>query len=700
MVLENARLRIEIDDATGAILSLTNQTTGWRIQNRPRFGRSFSMNVPLPDRLLNPVSVTAESTRVVRSSDGLAASIVWDGVQSPHSGNLPIRLAATVDLDHSGITFSASVENRSHLPIESIAYPCIGDLTVPDAATSLVRLSPNYSTMQQQSLYPRFANEHGYWGTDHPLQTVSSPISPFVLVQADDEGFYLGVHDCTALDMVQYWFELKPGYGRAGRLPEHGKIGVLDANLECCLQHFPFVPPGETRNLSPIRVEPYTGTWHNGADVYRTWRSAWMDRPTVPEWLADLHSWQQLQMSSWGDSLRVRYTDLIGYARECARNGVRAIQLVGWTLSGQDGRIPDHTTDPRLGTRDELRDAIRAMQEMGIRVVLYQKYNSADVSTDWYRQELHRYASRDIYGNTQGHGGWRYHTPAHLAGINTRPYAYMCMNSSDWQNVALSQIERSLDLRPAGILLDENHNHGYNGVYCFDPGHGHRVPACAFAGDASFERRVVDLLRSTGSELVFAGEGNYDNQQQCYNLSYHRATPGHIPLARYLDPFYPMMSWAAAFDDRESINLCLLYRYIISYEPMHFKGRLEQFPLTLEYGKRVDRLRSRYRAHLWDGTFCDTVGVEVECNGSPVSTAAGPDGTTAFSVFRSNAGTLAAVLVNHRDEEAAGVTIRTSDGLRLHSPVVVTPEDPEPRKLDPPYRIPARSAIVLIEIEP
>ena len=33
------------------------------------------------------------------------------------------------------------------------------------------------------------------------------------------------------------------------------------------------------------------------------------------------------------------------------------------------------------------------------------------------------------------------------------------------------------------------------------------------------------------------------------------------------------MTAVTGFDDRNMINQCLLYRYIISYEPYNFKGR-------------------------------------------------------------------------------------------------------------------------------
>ena len=68
-----------------------------------------------------------------------------------------------------------------------------------------------------------------------------------------------------------------------------------------------------------------------------------------------------------------------------------------------------------------------------------------------------------------------------------------------------------------------------------------------------------------------------------------------------------MMNWVCGYDDRENVNVCLLYRCIISYEPHNFSGHLEEFPLTLEYGKKVDALRKRYQAFLWDAKSFKTL---------------------------------------------------------------------------------------------
>lgn len=69
-------------------------------------------------------------------------------------------------------------------------------------------------------------------------------------------------------------------------------------------------------------------------------------------------------------------------------------------------------------------------------------------------------------------------------------------------------------------------------------------------------------------------------------------------------------TWLGSYD-RNMINQCLLYRYIISYEPYNFKGRLDNFPLTLRYGRQMDALRTELRETFWDGEYCGTLGAQV-----------------------------------------------------------------------------------------
>ena len=75
------------------------------------------------------------------------------------------------------------------------------------------------------------------------------------------------------------------------------------------------------------------------------------------------------------------------------------------------------------------------------------------------------------------------------------------------------------------------------------------------------------------------------------------------------------MAGVSGFDDREQLNNMLLNRVIIQYEPFLYKGHLRDFPLTMAYGKKIDDLRRKYKAWLWDGTFHDTLGAKVSADG-------------------------------------------------------------------------------------
>jgi len=469
-VLENDLLRAVFDSGSGALIELLNKQSGRRFQGRRELARSFSMVVPLPERIWHVIDGTGQKTSNHRMlPNGL--EFTWDALESEYVGPMDIGLTGSVTLNDAGLTFEMSIRNRSPYRVESVAWPYIGDLRRPSSG-EFRRASYSYCRLEYAPLSPTFWSQVGYWGTEFPIQSVPTPESPWVLIVDEAEALYVGCHDVSAKERVEFTFRLKPGFEKGNTVPAGDTISGQAVNLEFFPTHLSFVMPRESGTLSPIVLKPFRGDWHAGADIYKAWRQTWMTQPRVPKWIADVHSWQMLQMNTWAASLRVRYNQLPEIAAECARHGVTGIQLIGGTLYGQDGRLPIHDIDPRLGTRDELRTAITKAREMGVHIVLYEKYTCTDRSTDWYQKELHNYSSKDIFGNEHGHEGWRYDTPAYMAGINIRPYAWMCMNSAKWQDIAVDQVRKSLDLNPAGIFLDECQWHGSNAFYCFDPTHG------------------------------------------------------------------------------------------------------------------------------------------------------------------------------------------------------------------------------------
>ncbi len=690
IVLENKNLKAVLSEANGSLEQLTVKKTGWQIQCRPELAQSFLLHVPLPNQRFNPV-YGKKQTLPDMQRVGNQVIFTWKNLKSDKDGVLDIEFKGKIELNDDGLVFSAKIKNNSPNVIETVSWPFLGDLSKPAGSDQLHHLAIHYGGLKKLELYPKFANDPGYFGIDYPMHTISTPYTPFSLIDEGNQGLYVGYLDTTAEHLVKFTARLLPGYTSyelwdTGVNPKTDQISGQLVHLEFSPVHFPFINPGETVNLHPIVLQPYQGTWHKGADFYKKWRSTWFRPPTKPEWLSEVHSWQQIHVNNPEDDIRYNYNDLIQIGKDCAKHGVKAIQVTGWTIGGQDEGNPSHDTDPRLGTYEDLEKVIAEVQGMGVKMVLFTKFTWADRTKDWYQKELIKYAVKDPYGEPWFHSGYAYQTPTQLAGINTHRFSPMCHLSSEWRKIANEEFIKPVKLNADGMLYDENQHHG-GAHYCFDPDHGHHVPAHIFAGDAYLAEGFHGISQELKPDYVYAGEGHYDLEYRHYHVSYFRVDLNHVPIHRYVAPKEEMMIAIAGYNDRNMINLALMNRYIFSYEPRNFKGRLDEFPLTIAYGKKVDALRKRYKDYLWKGIFRHTLGAKLTANGKEFET---------YSVFENREnGKRAVVVVNYDYDLSIDVQVKLErEAGELWT---VTPENQDLKKYRGSVLLPPNSAVVIIE---
>jgi hypothetical protein len=319
---------------------------------------------------------------------------------------------------------------------------------------------------------------------------------------------------------------------------------------------------------------------------------------------------------------------------------------------------------------------------MGVKMILFAKLNWADKTTEWYKKELYKYACTDPYGIPYEQGGYSYYTPTQLAGINNHRRAVMDFLDPEYRKVATTEFEKLLALGADGWLFDENCHHGPV-KYNFSADHGYPAPGYIYRGDMPMAAQLRAAADKVNPDFLFAGEGHMDWLMQYYPCSYFRISANSTPVDRYIDPYAPLVVAVTGFDDREMLNLCLLDRYIIEYEPYNFKGFLSDFPLTLDYGKKIDDLRKKYKEYLWDAEFRDTVGASVTS-----------DGSSRYAVFITAGGKRAVVVVNTDSKNAITASVELPNHGAL---TVATPEQPDARPTSGTLKIPARSVAVVME---
>ena len=685
VVLEDNQILVAFDAHFGALTRLERKTSGWIIERRLEHGVSFRLHAPLPNRRDNFVLGQKQRAVSVEKVSENQVRLEWTNLISEHGGVLPITFRATATLKNGVLTFEAELKNDSHLWVETIDYPYLGDLSAPSPETLMRAEHVYYGRLDGTEIYPHFVNEKGYWGVDFPTKTIDSWQGQICLIQTPDQGIYLGLHDPAIRYLVQFTFVERPGVVNSitSEVPLHDEISGIPANLEfrCC--HFVFTRPQHSLHLAPIVLRTYDGDWHAGLDVYKEWKATWFVEPKIPDWAKDVHSWLQLQIDGAEQDFSIPYRDIVKYGEECADNGVTAIQLVGWNHGGQDGGDPCLDTDPGLGTWDDLHDAIARIQARGVKMILFGKLYFADLTTEWYKTELRKYESTDPFGIPYIAGGFSYTTPTQLAGINNRRRAIMDVLCPAYRDIVTHEFEKTLALGAAGWLFDEVCHHMTVG-YSFSSDHGYQAPGYLYSGDMPLAKQFRDAADKVNPDFLFAGEGPGDWLMQYYPLSYFRIGPDTRHSCRYINPQAPLMVAVTGFDDREMLNLILAYRYIISYEPYNFKGHVTDFPLTLAYGKKVDALQRKYREWLWDAEFRDTLDATVDA-----------DGNHRHTVFRAATGKRAVVIINEERSKTIAAKLDLPNPGRL---MCASPEDPEARPTSGVLRVPARSAVVVMEV--
>ena len=657
--LETASMRLAFDEGSGSLVSVYSKVSDWYVLNREHLALSWRMMVPLEGKRNNNAWGHLQTLAPVCTRGADFIRFHWAQAETEFGGVLPIEVTTECRIKDGQAVFSMHIENRSDMFVENVYYPYLGDLHRPAAAEAFEWHHGRYSRMESTPLWPSFPNFPGTHSVDVPTVYGAGadgpPYNPFCLF-ADEcgNGLYIGAAE-RRIESAIWHLEAHPGWRNAmdDRLFTEDTADGKDVFVRFAVGHVPFVAPGASFDMLPFGMEAYKGGWAEGSECYTRVSRKWNRLPKLPAWAAAPHSWLQVHINSPEDELRIRFTDLPMLGRECLEYGIDAIQLVGWNDGGQDRGNPSHDPDPRLGTFEELKAAIKEIRGMGIKLVLFAKFTWADRSHPEFKTVYEPLAVKDPYGDYYLHQGYMYMSVSQLSQTSTRRLIPMCFHSDAYMEICRAEFQKCVDLGADGILYDENHHHAH-ALCCFDTSHGHRYGENVYAAD----ERLIDMFRemTAGTEFLIAGEASYDFQLNYYDVSYTRTWGrDHRPYTRMTRPDAQVMTAVVGFDDRSMINQCLLNRYIISYEPYNFKGLPSDFPKTAGYGRKMDALRRDLRTYFWDGRFREALGGSVAAEGAAVQ----------YAVYDGTDGKQGMIVCNYDEDRAVWVAPKLDSGQAL-----------------------------------
>ena len=672
-LLENEKMKAEVDLAQGALMGLQSKATGWNVVEDEKAACSFEANIKLAGGGFYIINAASQKRPAV-TIQGDMLTFVWNGL-NVGSQQLDVTFTGTITMTPDGLVYGGKVVNNSDAIIEQLAWPFLGEVSIPADTERLLLQFMNYTKFNTEELYPREAGKG--W--------CNFPEHSFALVNNGKQGLYLSSMDHKLDEYVRCEYETvpTPAYaafiGTATSKKGNGERRLMRTRLRAA--RMVYVQGHSDRELVPFIMTPYVGTWHNGVDIYKKWRATWFVSPHRAEWLNHVNSWQQLQINSSETNINFKVKDLNKYVDECKKWGVDAIQLTGWTKGGQDRGLPSHSLDPRLGTVEEFKKQIADASKKGVKILLFTKLTWADLTTDYHEQYLPNLAW-NAEGDTCIHPGYNYNTYTQLEGVNTRRFGIFCMMDKSLREKLHGEFQKCLDLGAPGMVYDENQHHAGT-MLCFNPNHGHKVPGFNYQGADLLGREFYEMCQKSNPDFLMTGEGPYDLQAQYY-ATYTRADYNHEPVLRYIDSEVPVACAVIDHNDKNHVNMCAALKYSMSYEVRNFKGSLNEFPRVMAYGQQVDKLRKRYADYLWNAEFLDVLGAKV--TGDNIR----------YTVFRNGkTGKKAVVAYNVDVQKARTATISIDDS---NAPlVIVTPEKQAPSKFKGQVEIGPQSMVVVME---
>lgn len=676
-VFENDGMRAEIDITDGSLVSLKNKKTGWNIIPE-NVGRSFEMFLNNGRGMTYWVKGEDQTQPECKISSN-SIVFVWKNLKVAGRGKtFDIEFAATVRFtDEQGLVFSGSVNNNSGYTIETLAWPMIGRVSVPDRQDKLKFTTVTYSRLNILDMYPN---------SNFNRANSNLPEQAFALIGNDREGLFAASDDKDITEFIQYQSSAvltDKFYENLGKANAKTNVVLRNSGMEydARANRRLYLRSGESRTIVPFYIKTYQGTWHKGADIYKAWKATWYEAPHRPEWVTKVNAWQQLQINSAESKINFTVKDLINYAKECVEYGVDAIQLTGWNWGGQDRGVPYLSIDPRLGTMEEFKAAIAECAKLGVRILPFTKETWVDfqspVADKYTESGVKKYNGTDAI-----HGGYSYYTATQLTGLNNRRFKVLCLDDNKCREMLYEEFKKLLELGAFGMVYDENQHHAGQSL-CFDSSHSHRYPGYLYGGAEKLGKGFYEMTRKYSPDFLMVGEACWDLQSKYY-ATYTRQNPSHFAAMRYLNPDLPMSCAIMDHNDLNRVNMCLRCRYIVSYEPRNFKGHLSEYPRVVEYGKKMDEFRERYADYVWYAEFRDTQGAKVEGK------------NTLHSVFVGRDGKRAVVVVNLSNTETttAKVMLDTPTTGKL---VMASPLNPDTVIFDGSAEIGPQGAIVIME---
>ncbi len=420
LTLENDFNLVQVALPNGLITRIRDKRAGLELITEPRLADNFKVSLPLPGKYAWQATegnyiLGREQRLTSHTKEEDSLLLQWAGRMKASTGQrhaLAVRMR--ISLVGDGIHFDLEIENGSKVEIGEVYYPIIGGLQglgepLPvRKETELV--VPGLAEARRAKIFETFANRSwlGVFGPEQYYSypdTISMPWAELCNATLN-RNIYFGAHDSVLRYKVLH-LEMCPGIAPSragGNWPSAQELSGAAVGVKMCFVHMPYQPAGQRFTASPVVLRFHNGDWRDGARYYGAWFASKIDLK------APRNDWVYRTAAS-AECGPVPFKELPDRARKAASAGVKSLLLTDWKAGGQENGTPDFTLEPKLGTQEEMREAVRQCHELGVKVSMLVNLGPVSQCSAAYTNLWSRYVCQDRWGIPYTVVGWREASP-------------------------------------------------------------------------------------------------------------------------------------------------------------------------------------------------------------------------------------------------------------------------------------------------
>lgn len=612
--LENELYLLEIEPEHGALVRLRDKMGNLELITEPRLAENFRLLLPVPGMHANYILGTEqELTSAEKTAQGIRLS--WAGPLRNERGAFDLDVTIWIELIDQEVRVRCEVQNHTKHPIAEVWYGLVGGMTglgSAGQAKATKCLLPSSATQWTAEPFREFGIGSppnpglGLHGPEYTWWYPGQMPMPWVSFYHEElnRGVYFANHDREIRSKI-FRMALSPGTAERradGDWPRPEELNGEPLGVTMNWTHFPYTKPGETFVGPTLVLRCHDGGWQESAAIYRQWfDQTWGAVDSRKDWLRGETAFLDTMFMLPEDNINLTFREIPAWARTAADHGITSVMISGWQVGGHDRGYPQYEPDPRLGTYEELAAGIRACHDMGLRVYFFANVQSVDISTDWYRKELHKYETQDPFGCPFFVVGWGMGTVGARKGLTRTPLYELNPAHPEVRKILVGYFRKLAEIGADGIHLDKNFIHPLD----FNP----RLPlAPDRAMPEGMLRCIEEILtscREVKPDFCLSYENNWDQLFRYSDVFWWAMGPSPLKVAF---PQWTSTNSVAQPYSFNIVNLLALGGNNIMVGPANYQRGMDYPPMkeVCRYIGEVTRIRRELHEYVSRGRWVDS----------------------------------------------------------------------------------------------